>query len=171
MQLNRDDFIKSHAKAGGSKKAEKLYKQLQAKIKLLPECPLKMYLSATGNEVHVNGPVAQSTRKPESLREKIARFDRLAQAVASSRAAQFGLSKELTDDDDIDAEDDNFADIVERDEFGDVVAKPSVQPKAATNNASGQQLIDGDEPSQIAAPSAADPAKQSGMDDGGSADD
>ena len=169
MQLNKDDFIKSHAKAGGSKLAEQLYNRLQAKIKSLPECPLKMYLSATGGEVQVNGPGSQSTRKPETLQEKIARFDRLAVQVAASRAVMHGLSQELTDDDDIDAEDDDFADIIEKDEFGDVIGKPSVQPKAATNNASGQQSVDGDEPSQVAAPAAADPAKQSGMDDGGSA--
>lgn len=165
MQLNKADFIASHAKAGGVNLADKLYAQLQAKIKSLPDCPLKVYLSATGGEVHVKGSTTASLKKPETLQEKIARFDRLAAQVSQSRAINYGLAQELEDDDsEIDAEADDFEDIVETDDFGEIVAKPAKsagQVPAGSANGSAQPA--GDEP-------ASEPAQPSAMDDGGSAD-
>lgn len=155
--MTKNDFVLSHQKAAGNKAAVELYERLQARIKNLSDCSLKMYLSATGEEVHIKGSTTAQLKKPETLQEKIARYDRLAAQVAQSRAIHYGLSQEMTDEDDINAEDDDFADIEEKDDFGDVVAKPSKPAgQVPADSANGSAQSAGDEP-------APEPAKPSAM--------
>lgn len=95
--------------------------------------PDSVYLNEYGSEVHVNGPNVVPVGKPESLREKIARFDALAARVRESRAIMAGLASELEpDDDDEDLLDDSFVDDGDDyDSFGDIVERPNLSTSAS----------------------------------------
>lgn len=160
----KEIFIEAHKKACG----KSVYaKQLEDFMKTLPDVKShsEVYLNEFGNEVHVNGPVAESLMKEETLQERIARFDRLADTVAAIRMARsMGLIEGETDEFEEDVNDDSLLDDIEiRDDFGDIVEKVSVaEPK---NSASAAQTM------PAASVSGDEPVDASGTDSGMQSDD
>lgn len=135
--MNKDQvFLKSHAKAIGMAAARVMLQQLKA---VKHESPSKVYLDAYGSEVHVNGPTVAPLSKPETLAQKIARFDALAEKVRASRALMMGLVRDFNEDDD-DLTDGSFADETpEVDDFGDVLESVPVKKPASTGDVDGGQ--------------------------------
>ena len=128
-------FIKSHAKAIGVADAEVMLQELKA---VKHESPTKVYIDAYGCEVHVNGPTVAPLSKPETLAQKIARFDALAEKVRASRALMMGLAQDFKEAD-ADLEDDGFVeDIPQVDDFGDVLESIPVK-KPSTGDGEGEQ--------------------------------
>nr|DAU94604.1 MAG TPA: hypothetical protein [Microviridae sp.] len=128
-------FLQSHAKAIGMAAAKVMLQELKA---VKHESPSKVYIDAYGCEVHVNGPTVAPLSKPETLAQKIARFDALAEKVRASRALMMGLVQDFNEEDG-DLEDGSFADETpEVDDFGDVLESVPVQ-KQSTGDGDGEQ--------------------------------
>lgn len=128
-------FLESHAKAIGMAAAKVMLQELKA---VKHETPSKVYIDAYGCEVHVNGPTVAPLSKPETLAQKIARFDALAKKVRASRALMMGLVQDFNEDDG-DLDDGSFADETpEVDDFGDVLESVPVQ-KQSTGDGDGEQ--------------------------------
>lgn len=117
--MSKDEiFLLSHAKAIGMAAAKVMLQELKA---VKHENPSKVYIDAYGCEVHVNGPTVAPLSKPETLAQKIARFDALSEKVRQTRALMMGLVHDI-DEDDGDLEDDSFVDDTPQvDDFGDIL--------------------------------------------------
>lgn len=135
MEITKEIFYASRRKVEGIKVAQdsfKVSKSFDTKIDKSSNIPSKMYLDEYGREIHVRGPLVASTQKPESLREKIARFDRLAEQVRRNRALMFGLLQDIEEDDEDVCDDKLLDDVVELDPFGEpIVAEHLPSTKAA----------------------------------------
>lgn len=128
-------FIKSHAKAIGAAAAKVMLQELKA---VKHDNPSKVYIDAYGCEVHVNGPTVAPLSKPETLAQKIARFDALAEKVRNSRALMMGLAQDFKEAD-ADLEDDGFVeDTPQVDDFGDLLESFPVK-KPSTGDGDGEQ--------------------------------
>lgn len=157
--MNKDEiFVAQHKKAMGEEKARKMLEDVKKAYKS-EEKPKKVYISVYGGEVHVNGPVVVQVEKPETLAEKIARFERLAETVRANRSLMSQLAHDIISDDEEDINDDSLLDDVEDlDAFGEPVQKVSVaEHKDSTPSGSDSddvghqpQVIEGDEPSKTA---------------------
>lgn len=127
MKVSIEDFLKGQRKAGTSAFAEKIAAQVAIDSKE-PEKgePLKTFvLSPTGGEIHRGESVVDRISKPETLREKIARFDRLAAKVRQDRQYLAQIGAEMLSLDDEDPDDFDFDDGEYVDDFGDIVVTPS----------------------------------------------
>ncbi len=128
-------FLQSHAKAIGMAAAKVMLQELKA---VKHESPSKVYIDAYGCEVHVNGPTVAPLSKPETLAQKIARFDALSEKVRQTRALMMGLVNDINEDDG-DLEDDSFvADTPQVDDFGDILETVPVK-KPSTGDIDGGQ--------------------------------
>lgn len=119
MQIDKELFEFGRRKAAGFVSAK------ARTLAVSDEEHDKAYLNDLGSEVHVNGPKVANLDKPESLREKIARFDALAARVRESRAIMSSLAGQLESDDD----DEDLLDIEDGDdfdEFGEIIEKPNL---------------------------------------------
>lgn len=152
--LDKQTFIDMYKKAIGTARAEKMYKEVcdtQQELKKRSTELKNVFLNEFGNEVHQKGDLAASLVKGETLRERIARFDALAERVAAIRMARaLGVlpSEEIEED----VNDDSLLDDVEiRDDFGDIVsvaepAKPEKSVSKETVPPMSVGDISGDEP-------------------------
>ena len=132
-------FIKSHAKAIGVAAAKVMLQELKS---VKHDNPSKVYIDAYGCEVHVNGPTVSPLSKPETLAQKIARFDSLAEKVRATRALMMGLAQDYKEEDS-DLEDDGFVeDTPQVDDFGDVLETIPVK-KPSTG------VVDGEQPTAV----------------------
>lgn len=133
MKVSVDDYMKGQRKAGTSAFAEKVIATAAiaarepTKEEVEKGAVVKTFvLSPTGGEIHRGESLVDRVSKPETLREKIARFDRLAQRVKDNRVYQMQILQESFGGGEDDSEDDfdfEFGEI--RDDFGDVVEIPS----------------------------------------------
>ncbi len=143
------EFAVSHQKAAGLKSAEQMVSALVKKEEQNKNLH-KVYLNALGNEVHVRGPLVANLQKPESIREKIARFDRLALAVRTNRAIMQSVIDEYGHNDFIEEKDqldDSFVNEGEDlDSFGEPVvaepAKPEMSTQRVAANDAGSAVSD-----------------------------
>lgn len=126
--LDKKTFVDMYKKAIGSSRAEKMFQEVQS-IQKDKKDHSEVYLNEFGNEIHVNGDMAASLLKGETLKERIARFDALAERVAAVRLArQMGILP--SEDVEEDINDDSLLDDVEiKDDFGDVIEKPTIAEK------------------------------------------
>lgn len=144
--LTDKTFIEMYAKAIGKAAAREMLSEVRKTLST-KEKPTESYLNEFGNEVHVNCDVAASLTKGETLQERIARFDKLAERVAAIRYARaMGMLPDVDDGPDEDPNDfDKLDDVEEIDAFGDLVEKPSVTEPAPAGNvtANGGSATDG----------------------------
>lgn len=152
-------FIEMYSKAIGKAAAREMLSEVRKTLSI-KEKPTESYLNEFGNEVHVNGDVSASLTKGETLQERIARFDKLADQVAAIRYARaMGM---LPDDDGPDEDVNDFSkldDVEIRDDFGDIVPNQSSAEPADAGNANaasvpsddGAGSVAGDEPATAAA--------------------
>lgn len=149
MKVSIDDLLKGQRKAGTSAFAEKI----AAQVAIAAKEPTKedvekgavvktFVLSPTGGEIHRGESVVDRISKPETLREKIARFDRLAARVRQDRQYLAMLGGEMLSPDDEDPDDFDFESGEIRDDFGDVVEIPSQPVPKPVKSGDG----DGEEP-------------------------
>lgn len=133
MKVSVDDFAKSQRKTGLHEfVAHKMGQDAVAAKEPEKDEPVKTFvLSATGGEIHRGESVVDRITKPETLREKIARFERLAQRVRQSREMAYAALQDSIPDGADDADDFDFEDGEIRDDFGDAIepVKPVV-PKS-----------------------------------------
>lgn len=162
--LDKKTFIDMYKKAIGASRAEKMYNEVmecQKELKKRSEALYDVFLNEFGNEVHLKGDMAASLIKGETLKERIARFDRLSEHVAAVRMAR-ALGVLPSEDIEEDVNDDTLLDDVEiRDDFGDIVEKPTVAgPEKSVAEATVPPMsaaeISGDEPVSAAASVASD---------------
>lgn len=127
MKVSAEHYLAAHRKGG----KKDLVAKKMADDAILAKDPTKeekelgtfktFVLSPTGGEIHRGESVVDRISKPETLREKVARFERLAVKVRENRAYQYNMLQESfgpdTDgeENDFDFEDGDFVD-----EFGDV---------------------------------------------------
>lgn len=169
-------FIAQHKFMSGEEKAKKMLEDMKKTFSNKEKSAKKVFIDVYGAEVHVNGPLVASVNKPETLRQKIARFDRLAENVRLNRALLNELAQSGLFDDEIETDEESDKEIesvVDVDEFGDVHVKSqthinfkeenSTGAAGDTDDAGDPQSIEPDEGSSQAAPSAADPAQPSGI--------
>lgn len=130
MKVAIEDLLKGQRKAGTLANAEKVLAQVAIDAKE-PEKdePIKTFvLSPSGGEIHRGESVVDHISKPETLREKIARFDRLSAKVRQDRQylAMMGGEMLYENPDDFDFDDGEYVD-----DFGDIVVTPThpVEPK------------------------------------------
>lgn len=158
--LDKKTFIGMYKKAIGASQAAKMFDEVQS-IQKKQETHSEVYLNEFGNEVHVKGDMVASLVKGETLKERIARFDKLAERVAAVRMAR-ALGILPSEDIEEDVNDDTLLDDVEiRDDFGDIVEKPTVaEPEKSVAKATVPPMsaaeISGDEPVSAAASVASD---------------
>lgn len=167
-------FIAQHKFMSGEENAKKMLEDVKKSHLDEEKRAKKVFINVYGAEVHVNGPIIASVNKPETLRQKIARFDRLAENVRANRAllnelAQSGLFDDETETDE--ESDKEIESVVDVDDFGDVQVKSqthmnfkekeSTGSAGDTDDVGDPQSIAADEAAPVAAPSAADPAKPS----------
>lgn len=117
-------FVMQHKKASGIEAAKSMLKEMKEEASKVKDHD-KVYINVYGNEVHVKGPSVVTLAKPESLAEKIARFERLAEQVRINRSLLQGLVQEIVDDEDPN-DDDNLDDVKDYDDFGEVIEKDYV---------------------------------------------
>jgi hypothetical protein len=127
MKVSAEHYLAAHRKSGKKDLVEKKMASdaILAKDPTKEEKELGIFktfvLSPTGGEIHRGESVVDRISKPETLREKVARFERLAAKVRENRAYQYNMLQESfgpdTDgeENDFDFEDGDFVD-----EFGDV---------------------------------------------------
>lgn len=151
-------LLKQHIKAMGEENAKKML--VEAKKKFLPvDTPKKVYINVYGAEVHVNGPVVSFLKKPETLAEKVVRFERLAAAVKAQRKLMYSLAKDVLEEDETDEEADKAMEEVESvDDFGDSyvvksqthmnLAEPKKGDEVATDDVGSESIIADDESAQ-----------------------
>ena len=149
MKVSVDDFMRSHRKTALDKNLEKVLATAASaareptKEEVEKGAVVKTFvLSPTGGEIHRGESVVDRVSKPETLREKIARFDRLAQRVKENRMYQMQILQESFGDGKDDAEDDfDFESGEIRDDFGDVVEIPSqpVDKSVQSGDGDGEQ--------------------------------
>lgn len=138
MKIDKNAYLKSRARNIGMDAAVKEFDNILSKAKIAaadikkaiekePEkangtaisFDVQMYFDEFGREVHVKGPIVDRVRKVESLKDKIARFDRLAATVANSRNINHMIDM-VTNAPDEDVEDDSLLDdIIIKDDFGE----------------------------------------------------
>lgn len=141
MQVTAEDFLKSQRKTGLKEFVVKkmAYDTVVAKDPEKDE-PVKTFvLSATGGEIHRGESVVDRITKPETLKQKIARFERLARQVRQSRETLYLAMQDSIPDGDDPADDFDFDDGQYVDDFGDVIG-PITPIKPATG------VQEGDEP-------------------------
>lgn len=174
--LSKEDenFVAQRQTVCGKQKALEMLSNLKALHPETKEKPSKVYINIYGAEVHVNGPTVAPVTAPETLQQKIARFERLAESVRANRALLAGLQADFFADEESDEDEEKAMEEIDSvDDFGDhyVVktqqhmsfGKQKDSGAAATDNVSVSQSIEGDEPSQVAAPSAAKLSQDSDM--------
>lgn len=132
MKVSVDDFAKSQRKTGLHEfVAQKMGQDAVAAKEPEKDEPVKTFvLSPTGGEIHRGESVVDRISKPETLREKIARFERLAQRVRQSREMAYAALQDSIPDGADDADDFDFEDGEFMDDFGDTIepVKPVVTP-------------------------------------------
>lgn len=142
MKVSLSDFAQAHKKTCGLAIADKF-------IETAPELVSSdtFRLSPTGGEIHSGEPIVDRLKRYESLQEKIARFDRLADAVAYNRLRMM-QNGQLGIDDDDDPEDYGFEQGEDLDAFGDPisVAEPKKSDASASVPPIPAEPISGDEP-------------------------
>lgn len=147
--LDKKTFVCMYKKAIGASQAAKMFDEAQS-IQKEQKTHSEVFLNEFGNEVHVNGDMAASMLKGETLKERIARFDKLAATVAALRLARFAEDPDHFDEFDEDVNDDSLLDDIEiRDDFGDKVEKPSsAEQKDSASAAQSMPAasVSGDEP-------------------------
>lgn len=129
MKVAIEAYLKGQRKAGFSSFAEKVVADAAIESKE-PEKdePVKTFvLSPTGGEIHRGESVVDRISKPETLREKIARFDRLSARVRQDRMFALGMLQDSIPDGEDSEDDFDFEDGEIRDDFGDIIETP-VQP-------------------------------------------
>lgn len=138
-------FIEQHKQMLGSDKAKKMLESLK-KVSIDVKDAKKVYINVYGEEVHVNGPVAAALDKPETLAEKIARFERLAANVQAHRQLMASLVQEIVEDEEDPMADKEMEEIESEDEFGDPIIladepfrDKNVEPKQDNVEAEGGQ--------------------------------
>lgn len=146
MKVSVKDYLQSQKKAGLLDVVEKHLANLPSADK-----SKTFYLSPTGGEVHLGESTVDRITKVESLREKVARFERLAARVRQSLPYGMELAKELAGEDE-DPDDFDFEDGEYVDEFGDVhipmsgkdveIAECEGEKPAATNSQAGEKPSD-----------------------------
>ena len=127
MKVAVEDFLKGQRKAGTFVFAEKIISEvaIDAKEPKKGE-PVKTFvLSPTGGEIHRGESVVDRLSKPETLREKIARFDRLSARVCQDRQYLAQIGGEMLSPDDDNPDDFDFEDGEYVDDFGDIVVTPT----------------------------------------------
>ena len=133
MKVAIEDLLKGQRKAGTSAFAEKVAAQVAIDVKDPEKGELvkTFVLSPTGGEIHRGESVVDRISKPETLREKIARFDRLAARVRQDRQYLAQIGGEMLSLDDENPDDFDFDDGEYVDDFGDIVVTPTqpVEPK------------------------------------------
>lgn len=127
MKVSVEHYLAAHRKSGKKTFVEKKMAAdaILAKDPTEKEKELGIFktfvLSPTGGEIHRGESVVDRISKPETLKQKVARFERLAQKVRENRAYQYNMLQESfgpdTDgeENDFDFEEGDFVD-----EFGDV---------------------------------------------------
>lgn len=122
MQVDINDFVLSQRKVNGKEVVEKI-------VSAIPE-PLSdktVQISPVGGEIHSGESLVDRVGESETLAQKIARFDRLAQTVVQNRAYMLHMAQEMMGDDGEpdDIYGDEFDDV---DPFGDIIEKSSEKP-------------------------------------------
>lgn len=127
MKVSIDDLLKGQRKAGTSVFAEKIVSEVAIDVKEPKKGePVKTFvLSPTGGEIHRGESVVDRISKPETLREKIARFDRLASRVRQDRQYLAQIGGEMLSPDDENPDDFDFDNGEYVDDFGDIVVTPT----------------------------------------------
>lgn len=166
MKIDKTSYIKSRARNIGMDAAVKEFDNILSKAKIaaadikkaIEKTPEKangtaisfdvqMYFDEFGREVHVKGPIVDRVRKVESLKDKIARFDRLAVTVANSRNMNHMIDM-VTNAPDENVEDDSLLDdTIFKDDFGEditPVKEPEIgvqegEKPAATTSQAGEK--------------------------------
>ncbi len=138
MKVSINDLLKGQRKAGTSAFAEKIAAKVAIAAKEPTEeevekgIPVKTFvLSSTSGEIHRGESTVDRVSKPETLREKIARFDRLAARVRQDRQYLAMIGGEMLSPDDENPDDFDFDNGEYVDDFGDIVVTPTqpVEPK------------------------------------------
>ncbi len=133
MKVAIEDLLKGQRKAGTSVFAEKIAAQvaIDSKEPAKGELFKTFVLSPTGGEIHRGESVVDRISKPETLREKIARFDRLSARVRQDRQYLAQIGGEMLSPDDENPDNFDFDDGEYVDDFGDIVVTPTqpVEPK------------------------------------------
>lgn len=133
MKVSIVDLLKGQRKAGTLAFAEKFSAQvaIDAKEPVKGESVKTFVLSPTGGEIHRGESVVDRISKPESLLEKIARFDRLAARLRQDRQYLAQIGGEMLSLDDENPDNFDFDDGEYVDDFGDIVVTPTqpVEPK------------------------------------------
>lgn len=142
MKVSVESIIQSQLKTGN----RELLLKILSKVSEV-DTDKTFVLSPTGGEIHSGSSVVDRVTKPESLREKIARFDRLAERVAANRAYLMSIGQEMAGEEDFD--DFDFVDGEDFDSFGDslespIGEEPAGQARAPQN--AGAPEKQGDEP-------------------------
>ena len=129
MKVEAKDFLKSQRKTGLQSfvKLKMADDAVNAKDPEKDETPKTFVLSPTGGEIHRGESVVDRLTKPETLREKIARFERLSARVRQNREYLASLGGEIFDPNE-DEDDFDFDDGEIRDDFGDIVEFPVIKP-------------------------------------------
>lgn len=140
MKVTSADFLKSQRKTG----LEAFVKKKMDVDAVIAKDPEKdelvktFVLSATGGEIHRGESVVDRISKPETLKQKIARFERLAQKVRQSRESLYLAMQDSIPDGDDPADDFEFEDGDFVDDFGDVI-EPNKPIKPAIGEGEGVQ--------------------------------
>ncbi len=133
MKVAIVDLLKGQRKAGTLANAKKVLAQVAIDAKEPDKGkPIKTFVfSLTGGEIHRGESVVDHISKPETLREKIARFDRLSAKVRQDRQYLAMMGGEMLSPDDENPDDFDFDDGEYVDDFGDIVVTPTqpVEPK------------------------------------------
>lgn len=132
MKVSIDDFMRSHRKTALDENLKNVLATAAIDAKEPTEeevekgTPVKTFvLSPTGGEIHRGESVVDRISKPETLREKIARFDRLSARVRQDRMFALGMLQDSIPDGEDSEDDFDFESGEIIDDFGDVVEIPS----------------------------------------------
>lgn len=149
--MTQDDiFVISHRKAMGEETAKKMLADAK-KNQPKDDEHTEVWLDIYGNEHHPNGDVEEALYPGETLQQKIRRFDELSARVAAIRMARLAgmIPTPEDDEDDEDPSDDSLLDdVVEKDDFGEVI-QPAKKKKVVVEdnpNDDVKTVVAGDEP-------------------------